>query len=356
MYFSFVVQVNSERKGHWNCQQEEYTVMNIPLIIFLVMLGCCSNVIFLECLTKVHPGCGNLVTFSQFLFIALHGFIFTMRCGKEQSKIPLREYIIMVCLFFGSSVLNNYALNFGIPMPLHMIFKSGSLVANLFMGMVVLRRFYPRHKYAAVALVTVGIILSTIASQSVKSAEKPAVEGPTKAPPSGLDRSSPATLALGVAILTAALLLAARLGIFQEVLYRDYGRHSQQALFITHTLPLPLFVPLLPDIYHHAQLFSQSEPVLLAPFGAVPKLWLLLGCNVVTQYLCISMVFRLTEQCTSLVVTLVVTLRKFASLLFSIWYFSNPFVAQHWLGAALVLAGTLLFTDPCGMFAVQTII
>ena len=41
----------------------------------------------------------------------------------------------------------------------------GSLVANMFMGMVVLRRFYPRHKYAAVALVTVGIILSTIASQ-----------------------------------------------------------------------------------------------------------------------------------------------------------------------------------------------
>ena len=33
------------------------------------------------------------------------------------------------------------------------------------MGMVVLRRFYPRHKYAAVVLVTLGIILSTIASQ-----------------------------------------------------------------------------------------------------------------------------------------------------------------------------------------------
>ena len=70
-----------------------------------------------------------------------------------------------------------------------------------------------------------------------------------------------------------------------------------------------------------------------------------------TRYVCISSVFRLTEQCTSLVVTLVVTLRKFASLLFSIWYFSNPFVAQHWLGSALVLAGTLLFTDPCSVFA-----
>ena len=51
-----------------------------------------------------------------------------------------------------------------------------------------------------------------------------------------------------------------------------------------HTLPLPLFVPLLPDIYQHAQLFSQSELIPLGPLAAVPKLWLILGCNVVTQY------------------------------------------------------------------------
>ena len=44
----------------------------------------------------------------------------------------------------------------------------GSLVANLLMGMVVLKRFYPRHKYAAVALITVGIILSTWASQVMR--------------------------------------------------------------------------------------------------------------------------------------------------------------------------------------------
>ena len=45
-----------------------------------------------------------------------------------------------------------------------------------------------------------------------------------------------------------------------------------------------------------------------------------LACNVLTQYLCISAVFVLTSECASLTVTLVVTLRKFISLLFSIWY------------------------------------
>ena len=40
-------------------------------------------------------------------------------------------------------------------------------------------------------------------------------------------------MSYGVLLLVTALLLSARLGIFQEVLYRDHGRHSQQALFFT---------------------------------------------------------------------------------------------------------------------------
>jgi len=44
-------------------------------------------------------------------------------------------------------------------------------------------------------------------------------------------------------------------------------------------------------------------------------------------------------------VTLVVTLRKFLSLLISIAYFKNPFSAFHWLGTALVFFGTMLFAD-----------
>ena len=41
------------------------------LAVLLVLLGCCSNVIFLELLVKQDPGIGNLVTASQFIVIAL---------------------------------------------------------------------------------------------------------------------------------------------------------------------------------------------------------------------------------------------------------------------------------------------
>lgn len=63
------------------------------------------------------------------------------------------------------------------------------------------------------------------------------------------------------------------------------------------------------------------------------------------RYVCIRGVFILTTECTSLTVTLVVTLRKFISLIFSILYFQNPFTGWHWVGTAVVFIGTLLYTE-----------
>ena len=56
----------------------------------------------------------------------------------------------MVIMYFAVSVVNNWALNFEIPMPLHMIFRAGSLIANMIMGMIILGRRYSNIKYFAV--------------------------------------------------------------------------------------------------------------------------------------------------------------------------------------------------------------
>jgi UDP-xylose/UDP-N-acetylglucosamine transporter B4 len=77
----------------------------------------------------------------------------------------------------------------------------------------------------------------------------------------------------------------------------------------------------------------------------IPMLWLYLIGNTLTQYVCISSVFVLTTECTSLTVTLVLTLRKFISLIISIIYFQNPFTMLHWIGTILVFVGTLMFSN-----------
>lgn len=311
--------------------------MNPTLATILVFVGCCSNVVFLELLVRDFPGCGNIVTFAQFAFIALEGFIFETNFGRRRPKIPIRNYVIMVTMFFAVSIINNYALNFNIAMPLHMIFRSGSLIANLVLGIIILKKRYTASKYIAIVFVSVGIFICTIMSAKQMNEENCVA-----------DKSVYALLRwlLGISMLTFALLMSARMGIFQEMLYKQYGKHAKEALFYNHFLPLPGFLLLSTDIYNHCLLFSQSAPFSLPLFGlTLPVMWFYLLMNVITQYVCIRGVFILTTECASLTVTLVVTLRKFISLIFSIWYFQNPFTMGHWLGTALVFLGTMLYTE-----------
>ena len=135
-----------------------------------------------------------------------------------------------------------------------------------------------------------------------------------------------------------------------QVIYGQYGKHPKEALFYTHALPLPGFLLLAPDILHHWNILLSSQPVSVPLLQLqLPVMLIYLLGNVITQYVCISSVFVLTTECASLTVTLVITLRKFISLLFSILYFKNPFTVYHWLGTALVFGGTLLFSDIPGM-------
>ncbi len=244
-------------------------------------------------------------------------------------------------MFFIVSVCNNYAFDFNIPMPLHMIFRAGSLIANMVMGIIILNKRYDFSKYLSVLMITFGIIICTIVSGSnVESTQK------------NLDAVEESSFSVffwwtvGIALLTVALFISARMGIYQEVLYKRYGKYPDEALFYTHLLPLPGFLILYKNIWEHTLIATSSEPFTIPIANIdIPLLWIYLIGNVLTQYLCISSVYVLTTECASLTVTLVVTLRKFVSLLFSIVYFRNPFTVYHWVGTTLVFTGTLIFAE-----------
>ncbi|XP_074104715.1 ER GDP-fucose transporter [Cotesia typhae] len=316
--------------------------MKVAAAISLVFLGCCTNVIFLELLVKEDPGSGNLITFSQFLLISLEGFIFTSKFGTVSPRIGIKDYMILVFMFFITSVCNNYAFDFNIPMPLHMIFRAGSLIANMIMGIIILKKKYVFSKYLSVFMITTGIIICTIVSgNEVKSTQKMVKDA---IPPTQMEILF--WWSVGIALLTVALFISARMGLYQEELYAKYGKHPYEALYYTHLLPLPFFLTLSSNIWDHAQLALKSDPLLIPILGlTAPKSIVYLIGNVLTQYMCISSVFVLTTECSSLTVTLVVTLRKFFSLLFSILYFQNSFSIYHWIGTSLVFLGTIIFTE-----------
>lgn len=186
-----------------------------------VFVGCMLSIIFLEKLVKADPGIGYLVTFSQFLFISIHGFIFTVKCGTVKPNIALYDYFLLVIMFFSGNLANNVAFNFNIPVPLHMIFRSGSLVANMIMGIIILKKKYTFVKYFSVGMITVGIALATVMSS-----------GPVKCNDCGGLRNETvytSTTApevddfffrwiIGISLLTFALFINARMGRFYFIL------------------------------------------------------------------------------------------------------------------------------------------
>lgn len=305
----------------------------------LLFAGCCSDVVFLELLVTEDPGSGNIITFTRFLFIALEGLIFTNQFGRRKPVVPVRKYVMLVLFVFITSVLNNLVLNFNISMPLHMIFRSGSLITSMMLGIIILKRRYPVSKYVSVIMITVGVATCTI--ESGKYIQKHPSE------PVGKDSLYDLIIwCIGVVLMTLSLFMSARMGIYQESLSLEYGKNPREALFYSHALPLPGFLILGKDIYNHALLFNKSEPMMVPLLGVtMPKMWIYLIANVVTNHICSTSAFMLSAECSSLTVTLAVTLRKFVSLMLSIIYFNNPFTTVHWIGTFLVFLGTIVFTE-----------
>ncbi|XP_017083266.2 UDP-xylose and UDP-N-acetylglucosamine transporter [Drosophila eugracilis] len=301
-----------------------------------VFLGCCSGVVFLELLVKLDPGAGNLITAAQFAFISLEGFIFTSRFGLAKRVISLKDYALLVAMFFLTSVCNNYVFQFNVPMTLHMIIRGGSLITNMCLGTMILKRSYRLSQYISVVMISVGIFICTYFSS----------------PDLGDKENTNSTESdifwwlVGVLLLVVALFVSSYMGVTQELLYRRHGKCAREALYYTHLLPLPAFLLMQENIRTHWIQAFAGESYQLPLLGVtVPLLLLYLLGNVLAQHLCISSVYTLTTECSSLTVTLILTLRKFISLMFSILYFRNPFTAYHWLGTVLVFVGTLMFAD-----------
>ncbi|KZT74481.1 UAA transporter, partial [Daedalea quercina L-15889] len=360
-------------------------------ILALIFGGCCSNALALEQLTTYHPHSGNLITFAQFLTITL---VFLPRFivlrhspiphfALRKRRVPLAPYALQVLLFVSTSLLNNAAFAYAIPMSVHIIFRSGGLVASLLLNWLILKRRYNVTQVASVAVVSLGVILTTLSAATPKRSGS----GSSKAGP------DPSLYATGVGILTLALILSGLLGVIQDRTYAEYGRKDtpseaeakrnedaprprkeeeaplwQEALFYLHFLSMPLFLFVRKDLQAQLRALSAGSKYALPlpnpvrsmvavtfPRSAlhvgdevlIPEAYIPLFLNMLTQLLCVAGVHRLTARVSSLTVTLVLVVRKAVSLLISVLLFrgagrvTGGKAALMWAGAVLVFAGTV---------------
>jgi len=211
---------------------------------------------------------------------------------------------------------------------------------------------YTRLQVLSVIIVTAGVVLTTIST-------RPGHQAPSVSSTGGSSRIS---YAIGIAILTGALLLSSAMGLAQDKAYAEYGReHWEEGMFYLHFLALPMFLPLTADICEQVQIVNASPPVPLLSFTSsqtikdrgggegvggihVPAFWVPVVLNITTQLVCVSGVHRLTAKVSSLTVTLVLAVRKAVSLVLSVVVIGGG-RGDEWLwgGSLLVLGGTMLY-------------
>ena len=243
---------------------------------------------------------------------------------------------------------------------------------------------YSKLQVASVVLVTIGVILTTLSSVQSKNRSPPKL---STAVHTDDDTSIEATTvsygryAMGISILTFALILSGALGISQDRTFERYGRGNwEEAMFYLHALALPLFGFTWPDLVaqfrtantgpqlsfsplSHQPTHPNSNPATPLPLPLplpvplpylpirpptlrIPSFYVPLFLNVLTQLFCVSGVNRLTARANSLTVSLILVVRKAASLGISVLLLggSRGNNVCLWAGAAAVLVGSFGYT------------
>lgn len=331
----------------------------VGAMLGLIFGGCCSNVFALEAIIKVESASGTLLTFVQFLFVAVTGYISQFDATRPPffltpNRVPIRRWLINIVLFFSINVLNNHAFSYDISVPVHIILRSGGSITTMIAGSLWGKR-YSRIQVVAVLLLTMGVITAAWSDAQSKGNTS---KGSQAAP----------SFSTGLAILFIAQVLSAIMGLYTEETYKKYGGHWKENLFYSHMLSLPLFLPFIPSLTRQFMRLANSPPLTLPMMSSeelaipnlpdavrdglkqiyIPSQLVYLVLNVLTQYACIRGVNLLAAVSSALTVTIVLNIRKLVSLLLSIWLFGNRLAAGTLIGAVVVFSAGALYSLDSG--------
>lgn len=176
--------------------------LTVGAMLLLIFGGCCSNVFALEAIIqsvvlftcrvcvgavvltlhlfwdRVEPASGTLLTFVQFLFVAITGYISQFDETRpplfiRPNKVPLKRWLVNILLFFGINTLNNHAFSYDISVPVHIILRSGGSITTMIAGRIWGKK-YSRIQIVAVVLLTIGVITAAWSDAQTKVSNVPA--------------------------------------------------------------------------------------------------------------------------------------------------------------------------------------
>lgn len=333
----------------------------VPAFIGFTVSGCCSNVITFEKLIHYSSEITTLITFSQYLFIfgcvslyLRHTSYWTKRKEIEEQKRSKEkdldaasgfgyQFFIPVLSQVVTGYLGNLVFHFDLSMPTHIIFRSSGTAMTLLLGWAFWGKHYSFEKIVGSSLIAVGTVVFTLDTRSASDAAAEAVvDGASNG-----DGSKKITRMIGISILLLTTIIGSVTSLCKEQWYQSGsgGRRPEwkEVLYYNYFYGLIIYVLLLPQV---ASEFGKLRAAIAgAPdtsqIGYTAATFLM---NWITQLCCILGVNALVFRISALSLTIVLLVRRFLSLMLSIYFFDNPVSFVGYVGAACVFAGAITYS------------
>lgn len=335
---------------------------DVSLSVAMIFAGCMFNVITTEYVLKGDPRAGNLLTLTEIGMVLAQKVPKRLsaqyRYGFKPFETPLISHAQFTVLWSLMSVLANFAFAYKISIPIFTLIRSCNMIATVILGWLFFKQRYTYIQLLCVTVVSLGIFLASLgeAMTMKKAGNSSSCTGCSQlGPPKSdaqltLDTSQGddfATWLVGIGILAFVQLVQGLLGHIQSRFYKIYSNLASkddlidEFMFTSQIVALSPFVFMRDDIGAAAWGALNSDIVL----GFCPSriAWIVLGgC---AQTVCLKGVFKTSAVVSPLTLTIVLAVRKFLTVTFSVLWFDNPWSHWHSVAVLLIFGGVFAYSQ-----------
>eukprot|EP00871_Galdieria_phlegrea_P005341 jgi/Galph1/5808/GphlegSOOS_G4529.1 len=295
---------------------------NFTFVVATLMTSCSVNMLTLEFLLNLESFVGDFITFLQATFVVLFSI---GKWLKRRRQISFLSAIVCSILFYGSNRLNTVSLQYGLPVPIYIVFRSSSLLITFLCSVLFQRKKVCMMETFAILLTSVGLTLvAWISNDGTRMAK------------SSLCMTR---YMKGFFFALIGSFLSPLLSILQEEILetkQNKKEASEELLCLMQLFSLLYYIP-----QSKALLSFGTKCLSLA--SSSPVLYLII-LNLTTQMVCIQSVFNLSAKVNAVALQMTLSVRKLLSLLLSCYIFQHHLSKRYWLGSLMVFIGSLLYS------------
>lgn len=310
------------------------------------------SIIAMEYVLKGDSQAGNLLSLTEISFVLLQSIPGRIQNFRPKPFVaPWISHVQFTLLWSSMSIIANLAFAYKISVTIFTMVRSSNLIATVALGRLFFGCRYSWIQLLCVFSVSVGIFLASMGEAKTISSPSAGCSGCSDAQPvssDAVDDGSLGVWATGIAMLAFAQFVQGLLGHTQAGFYKKYkdvaprSDLSDEYLFASQVVALVPLLLLREDITNAAVAAFASEPM---PFAPVPSriAWLTLNCF--ANMICLKGVFRTSSIVSPLTLTIILSVRKFLSVIISIVWFSNPWTVWHSVAIVLIFGGAFSYSQ-----------